>query len=535
MRNNHLIGALVLGMTLLAGCGGGEDCPNGLISEDDPTCGCDAFPENPLCVEDPCPDGFVSPDDPVCNCDEFPDAAECAVDTSDEISQARELSPTLEQSATWDETIFQAGDRDMYAVTQQTGQWYFAWANRPGTEADGSATGGTPDTVIRMYTADGTEIAVNDDMPYRYENTDAGMWWQATSDDPVYVEVLEWADWRQDEGDDQTPTGGEQYAYQIVVLQTDLEERVGDNDTIEECFAGSEPSFGAARLSTETRTMVFGNGEIEEAGDVDVFELGFEGFTGLPEDSELMCQFGFWPDQPSNLSPRLRLFWEDCSPVDDMDAGDCDGTGDDIYLLGETTTPDLTPTGRFLSEDPGVFGVIPDGRLYAEVSSADGGSGVDQYYTLMYGCFNTTNFLKENETGSTDPRDAAIAPLSNPNSPDVYFGRFYGNFRPTGEFTDDFDAWAIVDGLGDGRFLDVEIESELVGSTTGDITMTLWRNEGGGDFTELQSVTGPDPEILDYPLTSDDVALVVTLETDGSVQDYSTGYYGLVVVTPDAG
>lgn len=528
------IGSLVLGATLLTGCPPGEDCPNGLIEELHPTCGCENpdFAANPLCAEDPCPDGFVAADDPVCNCEEFPEASECVVDTPDTIAEARGLTPTLEQASAWDENIFQPGDRDMYSVTQTPGNFYFAWANRPGNEADGSASGGTPDTVIRMYTGDGTEIAVNDDMPFRLEETDAGMWWQASSADPVYVEVLEWADWRNDEGDNESAVGGDEYQYRILVLESDSIEIIGDNDTPAECLAGEGSSFNAAGLSSDQITMVYGNGFIDAPGDVDYFQLGFEGFTGLPEGSELMCQFGFWPGQPTSLQPQLDLYWEDCSPTADDD-GDCDGEGDDIYLLGSTNDPDFTPPGLFLGEDAGIMGVIPDGRFYAAVSSAAGESGVGHAYTLMYTCYNTTNFFKETEVGSEDPLQAGLVALNNPNDPGTYFGRFYGNFNPGGEFTDDFDAYAVVDGLGAGRFLDVEVESETAGATTGDLTMKLWRNEGGGNFTELTSVTGPDPVIEDYALTADDIALVVTLESDGTVQDLSTGYYGLVVVTAE--
>lgn len=530
MRNFALIG---LSAAVLMGCPSGDECPNGVVSADDPTCGCAAFPNDPFCQDDPCPDGYDADNAECDDCNDFPNDPACQlVDTPDTIAEARTITPTFGEAVDWTETIFEPGDRDMYSIGQSVGNWYFVWANRPGTEPDGSPSGGNPDTVVRMYTGDGTEIATNDDMPFRYENTDAGMWWQATSDDPVFVEVLEWADWRNDLGESETPIGGDQVSYQLVVVETDLAETVGANNTMEECFAGTESSFGALGLSAQN--MVFGNGLIDSGTDVDYFQLGFEGFTSLPEDSELLCQFGFWPEQPSDLTPLVRLYWEDCTPGADDD-GDCDGTGDDVYLLGESEEPDFTPTGIFLSEDPAVTGVISDGRYYVEVSSATGEGGPGHYYTLLYSCYNTTNFQEENETASVDANDATIVPLDNPNSPDFYFGRFYGDFVPkSGALSaDDFDAFAITDGLGDGRYLTVEIESADAGSLTGDITMTLWRNNGGGDFVELTSITGPDPQLVDYELTGDDLALVVTLQTDGSVQDFSTGYYGLAFTSAD--
>ena len=454
---------------------------------------------------------------------------EAASDAGDTIEDAYAVAPTFGEFLSITDAISEGGDRDFFQLAQQQGNWYFVFANRPGDDGAGGPAGGEPDTVVRLYNGEGELLSTNDDMPFRLENTDGGMWWQATSNDPMYVEVLEWTDWRAELGDDWSPEGGQSWLYDLIVFETDSEELVGENDTIQECFAGTAGSLDAIGL-TQSQAMWFGNGLIDSPEDVDVFELGAEGFTGLPEDSDLLCQFGFWPDQPSDLSPRVRLYWEDCEPTEDDD-GDCDGQGDDIYLLGESEEADLTPTGRFLSEDPAVMAAIPDGRFYVEVSSATGEGGPGHFYTLTYSCFITSNFQQETETGSVDPTEADIVPLDNPNDAQYFFGRFYGNFN--GETTDDFDAFALVDGLGDGKYVNVILESAKTGATTGDITMTLWRNEGGGNFTELTSVTGPDPEIVDYQIGADDFALVVTLQTDGSQQGLSTNYWGLATVYPE--
>ena len=212
-----------------------------------------------------------------------------------------------------------------------------------------------------------------------------------------------------------------------------------------------------------------------------------------------------------------------------------------MHLLAESTEADMTPTGIFLSEDAAVQGVTTQGRYYVEVSDTAGGSGVDHFYTLTYGCYTASaNWLGDPEPAdfgtSTDPSAAELVPFTVSTTSENFFafGRFYGDFDRADSNVDDYDAFAIADHLEAGRYVNVELESAAAGATTGDVTLTLYHNQGGGNYVELVSDTGPDPKISNYQLQAGQLALLVTVTSDGTEQGRSTGYYGLALVTADA-
>jgi len=435
------------------------------------------------------------------------------------------------------QTIGTAGDRDFFAIDALAGDWYVAWADRPGVEQDGTAGGGTPDTVIKLYNEQGAVIATNDDMPYRAQNTDAGMVWQAKENGRVYVEVIEWADWA-----GESPSGGPSYQYDMRIWQGDFGEVATSNDTILDSFGYSDANGNdfqqlSIGWSDVERTSFF-SGFIDTTTDVDVFELGTDDFSLDSPDDPLLCQFGGWPDQPTELNPKLDVFWENCTPGAEDD-GDCDGQGDDIILVGSYEGDlSLTPPGANLPEDSAVQAAIVGGRYYVQVSDANGEGGAGYSYTVLYSCYGMDNWVREIETNSTDPGQSTFAELTqsaNEDFPNFYFGRIHGDFRATeGEGSDVFDTWAVVDQLDDEDFVNVEIEAGEAGSLAGEITLKLWRNEGGGVYTELASDTGTDPSIVNYQIGPDDITLAVTLEVDGSVQGYGTQYFGFISVDDKA-
>jgi hypothetical protein len=178
----------------------------------------------------------------------------------------------------------------------------------------------------------------------------------------------------------------------------------------------------------------------------------------------------------------------------------------------------------------------PGGQFYASIQDTAGNSGPGHFYNLMASCYNTTFFDQEIESDSLDPAlNTPVAMEESTNTAGFYFGRFIGYFEPFDlerSKTDDFDAYAVEQGLGTGKFVNVYVDGGTAGGLAGELTVTLWRSTGGAPVQLAQAV-GVDADIQNYELTAQDTTLVVTVESDGVAQGRGAHYQALVTVSDD--
>lgn len=132
-------------------------------------------------------------------------------------------------------TLDPAGDRDFFAIEATAGATYsfftLAYAINQETE---------PDTVIRVWDPAGNMIAENDDMLYRYQETDSAVYFQATEDGTYSIEVLEWADWA-----GEATVGGPSFEYVLAGWEVPITEHEGRNDSIALVDADAEEQADA--------------------------------------------------------------------------------------------------------------------------------------------------------------------------------------------------------------------------------------------------------------------------------------------------
>jgi hypothetical protein len=504
MMKKYLAWSALLATAMMAACDNGGDTGE----TGDVACTVDADGDSHFDVDDPCGTGDDYCDD---NADSF-DEDDCndpCPEAGNTIETACDFTTALGEWRYDDDAIQSAGDRDFWKFNTLAGNWYIVWAERRGVDP------GAPDTVLRVYDSNKTEIAENDDMPYRMKDTDAAHLFQAVNDETIYIETLEWSDWAEDGA-----IGDPSYVYRMGVFEGEIVEVNPDNDT----FADAVNFDGGQWYSFPFKDPwpYWAPGVIETPGDVDVYPIDF-----LSEDS--LCQFGTWPDSPTLLNAKLNVYWEDCIPRSDTDDGDCDGEG--AVLIASTTDAETRPVGTFFSEDAGVTAYIPSGAYYAEIEDADGMGGNGYFYNLMSSCYLTDFFEKEFEDGNNSP--VSNTPVTMDESSTVagrFFGTFHGSRQALTSGTDDMDTFKVSSSLGNGRYMTVNLEAENVGSIVGDIKMTFWY-EAAGEYIEMTSVTGRDPQIRDYQLSNKETAVYVTLEYPGSYSGPASQYFGTIITS----
>ncbi len=159
----------------------------------------------------------------------FDSAAEEA-DDNDTIETAEDLTdgtflfidPTADNfnyAGIGDGIISPAGDRDFYAVTLEADATYhivtLAYALQQRVVLD---------TVIRLYDANGQLVTENDDMNFRFLETDSAVVYTPAATGTFYVEVLEYGDWWLANGNDSQggqieASGATNYEYFLVAAK----------------------------------------------------------------------------------------------------------------------------------------------------------------------------------------------------------------------------------------------------------------------------------------------------------------------------
>ncbi|MBN1335169.1 MAG: hypothetical protein JXB39_04355 [Deltaproteobacteria bacterium] len=437
------------------------------------------------------------------------DTGEPSVEPGDDIAGAMALTFDEDGSAYYEDATDPAGDRDFYFVQPPVGDVVLAFTDSYYTHGEVVC-----DTVIRLYDSAGTFIADNDDMPYRYWETDSGILWQATDAAGYYVEVLEWSDW---DPESTGAEGGPTYEYGVTIAHFAINEW-GPNDTREEV----EKSLA----KTKGKGLYYGNwfdeytilffGQIESAGDVDLYPLDY--------DHAFYLQTSFWPQTWGSWSPKMRLLDQD------------------LNVIGETTDPGVYPwMDESFIYDAGITYRIPQkARYFVEISDATGAGGDAAgffYPGMLIGWLDT---LAEYETEMNHPTGLAntVVMEESETTAGLFFGRFAGALDSADDTSDNFKVRASdVDGLTD-MYLSVYLETDIQGSLL-DAKLTVYADAGGGAFTELatasSSPTGKgldSPEIWDLQLSSDaTVYIAIENEDAGAVQDVSQYFFGMVSVS----
>jgi hypothetical protein len=404
-----------------------------------------------------------------------------------------------------EDAINEAGDRDFYALDCEAGYLYLVSTFAYGLDGDMD-----PDTVIRVYDPSGNMFAENDDMPYRYWETDSAMFFEAQETGTYTVEVLEWSDW---DPDSDGATGGSSYEYElwgIGFLSYDTE----PNDTQKEADAiyddkklnmGYYGSFFSGYVPDSTADYVTEfYGDMEDDTDIDVWPIDFS-----KDSAGSYYQWSLWPMDFGALEPVMSLYDEDWN------------------LLASTEDPAIYPGGARLY-DVGMAYRVPEdgGRFYMEVTNAAGTGGVGTSYTGMILGYVETLATNESEDNDFPGFANTIDMEESTSTAGYYYGAAWGVI----EGEEDLDNWKVLaDDLGgtlDGQYLSVYIQAEQIGSLL-DAKIIVYDEDAKtvlAEETVNPASASADPEIWDLQLGDID-AVYISVESESvDASDLANGY-----------
>jgi len=407
-----------------------------------------------------------------------------------------------------EESIGFAGDRDFFELNASLGTAYeFSSLSYYYTNPDVVC-----DTVIRVYDEAGEMIATNDDMPYRFQETDSAISFQATYDGSYYIEVLEWSDW-----DEETAAnGGSSMTYDLFgwtitpgeVEPNDDDEDVADtitDDTIWENWYGSP--------FTDTASMFYG--QMDDEGDVDFWPLVFsEDFDGA------FCQFSLWPETFSGWAPEMTLFNEALEPV------------------SQTIDPTIYPTWNFAWNAGITYQVTAGETYYLSMVDQDDLYGPGTFYAGVHTCYNATLSQLEEE-GNDEIQFANMLEMTESTATAGFFYTRANGTLVDGDEADNLWIRALdVGGSLNGKFLNVEINAETQGSLL-DANVTVYADPGSGEWEELAMTydhpnnESIDPHIIDLELTQAYAGLVIQIAADDTSAIDAANYWHASVSLSD--
>ncbi|MCB9760368.1 MAG: hypothetical protein H6739_11070 [Alphaproteobacteria bacterium] len=425
------------------------------------------------------------------------DETDPQAEAGDSIEEA--LPVTLSQDTTLIATgvIDPAGDRDFYALEVSQGQ-FIAVASLSYAMLGEVVL----DTVIRLYDDQGELLATNDDMPYRYLETDSALYFQAEYDGVYYVEVLEWADWA-----DQGANGGSSYEYQFHAWEIDNLE-IYDNDTQAEADAWLDDDVYIYYSGGWDDYSSNFYGHFSDGDDIDIWPVSFES-----DGSHYM--WSIWPGYHGDAELRMSLY----SP--------------DWELLATTDQPEITPDYHAFY-DVGVMYPVYEGTYYVVVENLNGSYGPGNFYAGVQ-----LGYIAETADEETEPNDnisqgSRINFTESSATANYYFGRGHGVLP---DADDGGDYWTIlspdVGGLSN-RYLNVTIQAETVGSTA-DIQVTVFADDG----TQLAQenihpeIDSTDPEVWDYELPDTGAVHIFVEALSEGPEPLANHYYMLVSVSDE--
>jgi hypothetical protein len=452
--------------------------------------------------------------DPV---DTDPDPVDDTVDTAggadgnDDITTADDLTgQTFEEigfNGLVNGAIEPAGDRDFYAITLEEGVPYvlytLAWDETTDTVV--------LDTVIRLYDNEGNFIAENDDMIYRFRETDSGLWYMPDRSGTYYVEVLEFGDW-----DGSGASGGRDYEYTLSLGRFELTEHEGMNESIAEVMANTtlpDPTDTDTDVDEEADPVYYGGlfsnydthffGSFQTAGDQDWYPVYIraedpedDGYTAEPY---FFLSASLWPNYGGN--PRMSVY----------------NSAGELMARTSTVVPTLE-TSFVIVTDSGILLRVDEGQeYYIVMDEEDGMATPGGFYAGA-----TVNYLPslatiEDADGVNDDQVTADLTITDESSTvdDLYFIGIWGSL-PEADPADWFKLDKADVGGFDGKYVSVVVQAQTIGSLL-DAKVKLVDPDGNTVVeasVDADDASIGDPTIVDFEIEAD-TNLFVVVEADG--------------------
>jgi hypothetical protein len=445
-------------------------------------------------------------------------------DMNDSIEEAVDLTaeeiPAFTIVGIAQDRINPAGDRDFYALNLEGGELYQFY-----TEAYDPATDSVVlDTVIRIYNEAGTMITENDDMVYRYRETDSAVFVSPATTGTFYAEVLEYCDW----SGQCNPAGTYNHEYALNIVNVPFTEREGENDTLDAVFidddapddtdvdtdvdtdADDTPLYITSPVSNYAIDFY---GRVDTAEDQDWWPISIaddsEDPNGSPETHSFLS-LAMWPDI-GETTPNMALY---------------NGAGE---LLGETSDP-VPGSNSLYIDDAGILSYVEEGNTYyVKVSAGDGPTGVEGWYPAIR--FTYLPILADlEEEPNNEVGQAQFFPLEESQSTEgFYSGGIMGGL---GDNDNDILKLSNADvgGFAD-KFVTVVVRAVDIGSQ---LDPKLEILNADGDVLQEISVDSaiedhPDPVLRDYvPGVDGDLYIRISadaLGTEATAQQWLVGVY----------
>lgn len=373
--------------------------------------------------------------------------------------------------------ISPAGDRDWYQIDTFEGNIFQIY-----TESAGELGTVVADTVINLYDENGTLLGENDDMIFRFWQTDSCIFFQSQYDGPYFVEILEFSDWSPDVAD---AAGGSNFKYELWGARLEVTEHEGFNDTIQAVIdEASEEGYYAGSVFADYPAEF--HGMIDADGDVDLYPIETED-DGEPN----VYSWSFWPEYLGKMAPVLSLL---------NSAGE---------VLATTTEPGAEPEFIFLWDAGILYKLDPAETYYIKVEDGEGNFGPGTYYPGEFHSY--VNEFAPNEVEDNNSIDLAdpVVFEESTTTAGFFFGRISG-WLPATDEVDYFEVNSADAGQAvDGGYLTVQIQANSVGSEL-DAKVSLVALDG----TVLVSATdnpdndSTDPAIVDYLVDGHDRVFV---------------------------
>lgn len=393
--------------------------------------------------------------------------------------------------------ISPAGDRDFYSVELTGGQPYFIMTNAYDPQRDLVVL----DTVLRIYDDTGTFLTENDDMMFRFRETDSGIWITPETTSTYYIEVMDFGDW----SPDYDAEGSSRHEYLLVIAMLEPSEHEDDNDTIAAVQADPlladpdddayDPVYWSSFFDSYETEWI---GRINSPGDVDVWPVEIrvedpedDGYTPEPY---FFLSTSLWPGAPGDL--RISVLNE---------AGEVMAATDNVEPGAETAIVWATDPAILLKVDEG-------SNYYIQVEDSMGNAYPASSYSGVY--FNYLPSLASVEDADDDNDDQATADFTaterSSTTDDLFFIGVWGSL-PTGDDADWFKLdKSDVDGF-DGKFVSIVVQAMTIGSAL-DAKVKLVQPDGtvvAEATVDADDANVDDPTILDVEISGDTNLFVV--------------------------
>ncbi len=400
------------------------------------------------------------------------------------------------------ETLSPAGDKDFFSVEGTAGQtWQFYTSSY---FLNGYET--IADTVIRIYDADGNLVLENDDMPYRFWETDSGVFVPQTWNGTLYIEVLEWTEWY-----GVTPAGGDDYTYELwasPLAATEIE----PNDSVNEAVATIEAAIVDAYdevYGPFTSSAYNGTYGTEFYGVCDDDDEDFWAFLTGEDDDGVLMQWSIWPDSTADMIPEVTLY---------------DASGAVLaQSLGESA--EIQIDFPFLW-DAGLMYVVQANSYYTVgVRNTTAGSSANWYTGVNVG-YLASNAIPEAEPNDDEGDAYTLLMEESTTTPGFWSGRVYGNLGSS----DSADVLQLVaDGITggvSGKFLSVWAHAQEAGSFL-DPHLTIVSEDV--EITSLATSiegNGNDVEYLDYEIPlNNDIFFTISADANTALDSQNSWFF----------